>query len=57
MWTSSLCATALLVSLSGVAHAADTVRVTAQKTFTTLFPYPGIPTTANLNRQATVRLQ
>jgi len=33
------------------------VRVTAQKTFTTLFPYPGIPTTANLNRQATVRLQ
>ena len=33
------------------------VRVTAQKTFTTLFPYPGIPGTTNLNRQATVRLQ
>ena len=33
------------------------VRVTAQKTFTTLFPYPGIPKTTNLNRQATVRLQ
>jgi NitT/TauT family transport system substrate-binding protein len=34
MRTSSLCATALLVSLAGVAHAADTVRVTAQKTGT-----------------------
>ena len=33
------------------------VQVTAQKTFTTLFPYPGIPRTANLNRQATIRLQ
>ena len=33
------------------------VQVTAQKTFTTLFPYPGIPSTTNLNRKATIRLQ
>jgi Flp pilus assembly protein TadG len=33
------------------------VQVTAQKTFTTLFPYPGVPKTTNLSRQATIRLQ
>ena len=33
------------------------VQVTAQKTFSTLFPYPGVPRTTNLSRQATIRLQ
>ena len=33
------------------------VQVTAQKTFTTLFPYPGVPRTTNLSRKATIRLQ
>jgi Flp pilus assembly protein TadG len=33
------------------------VQVTAQTTFTTLFPYPGVPRTTNLSRQATIRLQ
>jgi Flp pilus assembly protein TadG len=33
------------------------VEVTVSKTFTTLFPYPGIPTTTNLTRQARIRVQ
>jgi len=33
------------------------VRVTADKVFTTLFPYPGLPSTADLNRQAIMQVQ
>jgi Flp pilus assembly protein TadG len=33
------------------------VQVTVDETFTTLFPYPGLPRTADLNRRATVRVQ
>jgi Flp pilus assembly protein TadG len=33
------------------------VSVTAHKTFTTLFPYPGIPRTTTLNRLAVMRVQ
>jgi len=33
------------------------VQVTVDKVFTTLFPYPGLPSTADLNRIATMRVQ
>ena len=33
------------------------VRVTVDKVFTPLFPYPGLPGTTDLNRQATMRVQ
>ncbi len=33
------------------------VQVTVDKVFTTLFPYPGLPSTADLNRRATMRVQ
>ncbi len=33
------------------------VEVTVDKVFTTLFPYPGIPQTTDLTRQATIRVQ
>ena len=33
------------------------VQVTVDKVFTTLFPYPGLPKTADLNRRATMRVQ
>ena len=33
------------------------VEVTVDKTFATLFPYPGIPHTTDLKRQATMRVQ
>ena len=33
------------------------VQVTVDKPFTTLFPYPGLPSTADLNRKATMRVQ
>src|SRR5881396_735157 len=33
------------------------VQVTVEKVFTTLFPYPGLPSTADLNRRATMRVQ
>jgi Flp pilus assembly protein TadG len=33
------------------------VKVGVNKVFTTLFPYPGLPHTANLNRTATMRVQ
>ena len=33
------------------------VQVTVDKVFTTLFPYPGLPSTADLNRKATMRVQ
>ena len=33
------------------------VQVGVGKVFTTLFPYPGLPHTANLNRTATMRVQ
>jgi len=33
------------------------VQVTVDKVFTTLFPYPGLPSRADLNRRATMRVQ
>ena len=33
------------------------VQVTVDKVFTTLFPYPGLPSRADLNRKATMRVQ
>jgi hypothetical protein len=33
------------------------VRVRAEKTFETLFPYPGIPHTVNINQEAVIRAQ
>ena len=33
------------------------VQVTVDKPFTTLFPYPGLPSTADLNRKAIMRVQ
>ncbi len=33
------------------------VQVSADKVFTTLFPYPGLPSRADLNRQAIMRVQ
>ena len=33
------------------------VQVTVDKVFTTLFPYPGLPSTADINRRATMRVQ
>jgi Flp pilus assembly protein TadG len=33
------------------------VQVTVEKVFTTLFPYPGVPHTTDLRRQATIRVQ
>ncbi len=33
------------------------LRVTAQKTFETLFPYPGIPSSVNLSKEALMRVQ
>ena len=33
------------------------VQVTVDKVFTTLFPYPGLPSTADLNRQAIMQVQ
>jgi len=33
------------------------VQVTVDKVFTTLFPYPGLPNRADLNRRATMRVQ